>query len=1067
MKPLFVIITLACVPTVCDAQSQTAPPQPSAAAKNAEPPDHSSQDSVYEQFTMNVAFNEDGTYRQENFARIRIQSDGAVQQFGVLPFSYESANDRLESIQVRVRKPDGTIVVTPDSNIQDLASEVARAAPTYSDAREKQVPVKALGVGDVLEYHVVLLHTRAEAQGHFWYAYDFFKDRIVLDETLRISLPAHEYVKVSSPSLKPETREENGRIIYTWKSSCSKAPKPDEEAVEPPRRPRPAVQLTNFRNWEEVGQWYGALQQSRLEVTPAIRAKAAELTAGFSSNLEKQRAIYQFVSTKFRYISISFGEGHYQPHSAEETLANQYGDCKDKHTLFAALLKAAGIEAWAALIGAGIEFDQDMPSPAQFNHVITYLPQGGSIVWLDTTPEVAPYGLLVQPLLEHRALVIPTNGAPNVVATPAALPFPADETVSVRSKLASDGTLTGHFEIAARGDSELYLRSAFHRTAPAQWRELAQNIANAMGYGGTVRDLDVDNPANLGSPFRYSYNYERKTFSDWPNRRITPPIPPITLLSTEDKDKPKDSIFFGTPGRITYRASIQLPDGYSVEIPANINLQSDLADYRASYSVGQNTLSAERVLTIKASKLGVAQWDQYCKFAKGVAADEGQFIQLVHSDSGATGRVVRDVPEAAEFVRKAIQAMQSRDYNAARDALAQAERINPEQSSLWMSRAYLYGMQLQNDKALEALKKEIEYHPGTEASYQMLAALDRQLGQRDEALAALRQWVKIAPENVDAVSALAASLFEAKKYGEALDPLRAALKTDPENTRLNLDMVEALVRGGQKTDGLAALAKMREKTPDALTLNALAWCLADTNTEPTLARDLSDQAVSQYEVQMKQVTLQSLSREQLDLVDPLAATWDTLGWAYFQLGDLAKAEKYLNASWVLIENPAVADHLGQLYQRQGRKADAIRAYQLSLAVKSDMPETRDRLAKLGGAPDEDRPTLRRGAPAKPQISAKQELSDIRTAPLPDLKFKPGTAEFFLLFSPAGVDEVEFIHGDEQLRAAAGQLRTAHYNVPFPDQGPEKIARRGILSCSAVTTPACSLVLLLPANTTLN
>ena len=47
------------------------------------------------------------------------------------------------------------------------------------------------------------------------------------------------------------------------------------------------------------------------------------------------------------------------------------------------------------------------------------------------------------------------------------------------------------------------------------------------------------------------------------------------------------------------------------------------------------------------------------------------------------------------------------------------------------------------------------------------------------------------------------------------------------------------------------------------------------------------------------------------------------------------------------------------------------------------------------------------------------------------------------------------------------LRVAHYTMPFPDQGPEKIARRGILSRSAVTTPACSLVLLLPVNTTLN
>ena len=61
---------------------------------------------------------------------------------------------------------------------------------------------------------------------------------------------------------------------------------------------------------------------------------------------------------------------------------------------------------------------------------------------------------------------------------------------------------------------------------------------------------------------------------------------------------------------------------------------------------------------------------------------------------------------------------------------------------------------------------------------------------------------------------------------------------------------------------------------------------------------------------------------------------------------------------------------------------------------------------------------------------------MRTTPLPDLKLKSGTAEFFLLFTAAGVENVRFVSGDEPLKAAAAMLRTAHYNLPFPDAGPE-------------------------------
>ena len=44
-------------------------------------------------------------------------------------------------------------------------------------------------------------------------------------------------------------------------------------------------------------------------------------------------------------MGISLGIGRYQPHSAADVLGDDFGDCKDKHTLFAALLAAENITA--------------------------------------------------------------------------------------------------------------------------------------------------------------------------------------------------------------------------------------------------------------------------------------------------------------------------------------------------------------------------------------------------------------------------------------------------------------------------------------------------------------------------------------------------------------------------------------------------------------------------------------------------------------------------------------------------------------------------------------------------
>jgi hypothetical protein len=384
---------------------------------------------VIEKLETNVRFAASGTSEREQILRVRIESDAAVRQFGVLSFPFDNDGERVAVDYVRVRKADGSTVETPESNFQEAPSAVTSGAPMYSDLREKQIPVKALASGDTMEYRVRWIRTKPLVQNQFWYEHDFLEDGVVQEETLTISVPAAQYVKLSSPGAKPQIREENGQKTYSWKTAHLEAikpetkkpdtKKPNQAEKKSPAMPAHSVELTTFRNWEEVGRWYAQLAADKTAVTPAIQAKADALTKGLTTSAEKQRAIYDYVSTKFRYISVSLGAGRYQPHAADEVMSNLYGDCKDKHTLLATLLKAAGIEAWPVLIGAELPFDPDMPSPAQFNHVITVLPNEGNYVWLDSTPEIAPFGLLEPFLRDHQALVIPSTGPARVMTAPA------------------------------------------------------------------------------------------------------------------------------------------------------------------------------------------------------------------------------------------------------------------------------------------------------------------------------------------------------------------------------------------------------------------------------------------------------------------------------------------------------------------------------------------------------------------------------------------------------------------------------------------------------------------------
>lgn len=387
----------------------------------AQAPAAGAQAFVIEQSLTRVEFNNDGTGWRDLQAAIKVQDAAAVQQLAVLSFPYTQGEQTVSVAYVRVRQPDGTVVATPADNIRDLPADVTRLAPVYSDVMEKQVVVKGLDAGDTLEYEVRFNNIKPVVPGQFWFAYTFDSGDAVQDEELDISVPAGRPVAVDSPSLKPAVTDAAGRRNYQWQRAN---PAPVVDRDRDPMAPLPAatVELSTFPSWAAVGAWYDALQEPQLQLTPAIRAKAAALTRGLTGDDARIQAIYEFVAEHIHYVSLSFGIGHYQPHPAGDVLSNGYGDCKDKHTLLAALLRAAGYTAWPALVNVAQALDPAVPSPGQFNHVVTVVERGGAQEWLDATQGVAPTGWMLPTLRGQSALLVAGGAPAQLVTVPSAPP---------------------------------------------------------------------------------------------------------------------------------------------------------------------------------------------------------------------------------------------------------------------------------------------------------------------------------------------------------------------------------------------------------------------------------------------------------------------------------------------------------------------------------------------------------------------------------------------------------------------------------------------------------------------
>jgi tetratricopeptide (TPR) repeat protein len=827
--------------------------------------------------------------------------------------------------------------------------------------------------------------------------------------------------------------------------------------------PTPDVLISSFRTWDEVGRWYQSLQQEKITLSPEIKAKAEELTKGLADSDAKLRAIYNYVSLRYRYVGIAFGLGRYQPHSAAEILSNQFGDCKDKHTLLAALLSAVGIQAYAALINSRMAVDADVPSPGQFDHVVSVIAIGNTLFWMDTTSEVAPLGYLLVQLRGKPALVI----TPEKVAfqiTPSNPPFLSKEEFRISGKLSSDGTLQAHAQSIMRSDGEYAVRLAFRRVPQAQWKDLVQQISYGGGFAGTVSDIEASSPENTRQPFQWAYNYNRKDYGDWENHRILAALPPFGLAPLRDEEiSRKTPLWLGGPGEWEYESRIELPKEFQTELPTPLSLKESFAEFQGGSEVNNGVLVTKRHLVLKVREISPDQLKDYKAFQKAIWDDQFAYIPLKTAAdlassappkaSGVRGlppQAVNELPsstnsEAVQAESEARTAMQKMDTPSAIAALMHAIVLDPKFCRAWLELGAVYAGTGEHSSALNAFQQAVEADPKQVVPYKILAFAYAADGRRGEAISTWRKLQGVAPDDRDIAPNLGSLLMGEKRYKEAAALFESAAKAAPDNANLQSGLGIARIRGGDAESGMTSLHRAIELDASANMLNNVAYEMAEADTNLPEALSYSQRSVKEVEERSQKIDLENVHKDDLLLPLTIGAYWDTLGWIYYKMGNLALAESYLNSAWQVRQDGVVGDHLGQVYEKQQKLAAALQMYSLALEANPRLTETQERMRKLAKVP----------LPAH-RVSPGEELSRMRTIKLPRVIKDTANADFNVLVAPSGkVEKAAFFRGSELLRNAGESLTKATFKETFPPDSTAHLLRRGVFSCSSDS--GCSFV----------
>ncbi len=1066
---------------------------------------------VVEHLSTTYTFAADGTGSRHLTASTRIQSDAAAREYSVLTIPFAGDAEQVEVTSLRVIHPDGSVTVTPPADAQTMPQPVTREAPFYSDLKELQLPVRSLGPGDRLDYDVIIHILHPEAPGHFW-GQDSFVDRyVVLDQTTELRLPLSGYSKVWSPAHPPVITEQGSERVYTWKTRhLTSSVKADGTAADTteldPKGALPDIAWTNFHDWAEVGAWYSALSTGRSAPDDAIRAKVADLTAGKPTLEARQHAVYDFVATDIRYIGVAFGVGRFQPHTASEILRNQYGDCKDKHTLLASMLSVLGTPPDAVLIGAGVRFNPDVPSPSAFNHLITVLPAsptaasgpapGKDAVWLDATAEVAPWGMLMAVIRDHEALVVPPepsaasqppfasqspaiSQAAAIARTPSNPPFTPFGTFTVKGTLDTSGTAHAHVDWTERGDGEVVLRALLRQIPPAKWPDLAQGLSRQLGFAGTTSHVDATRPELTTVPARFSYDYEREKLGDWDSLRIVPLVPVVFIPDLDEKKPPKYPLQLGEPHVETVHTELKLPAGWKADLPAAVHEHTAFVALDKTYILKDGTLTVDRKLEILRKEVPVSDWRTYKKWFDATLKEGEPFVQL-HTANGSTTQATiateglktrtgglktrsegsqTGSPDAApasgstpsDSMLEAKRDIAMHRFDLAQPLLDKLRAANPQQPELWATFGFMAYQQSHFAEAIDDYNKELAASPDADWVYIALADAQISLGRRDDARATLRRALTRKPESLQLTTRLATLQSEDSDARGAVTTLEAAItrlgETKPDDA-LRIQLAAAQLASGDP-QGKATLLSLLHQSSDPNTLNDAAYTLSFANQDFAQAESGARRALDLLADQTSTQTLTSITPAQASLAMLTVATWDTLGTLLMQGGKLDEAEPYLRSAWRLQPAAETGLHLGEFEQQRGHKQAALDLYELA-ADKEHTDLLRSQ--HLSPALHQDLAARRdalRAAGLKPSFeNVSVALAELRILPAGKTASKQGSADFLLLVQNGKIVESRLApnHPQTGIPEASQLIASTDISSWTPAASPARLLLAASLAC---------------------
>ncbi|CAN5734069.1 hypothetical protein BH20ACI4_BH20ACI4_07750 [soil metagenome] len=543
----------------------------------------------------------------KHYLRVKIFTERGREKYSKIDIPFLKGV-KIKNIMARVIKADGSIVELTKNDV--FEREIVKTDKVKVKAKSFAVPNIETGV--IVEYRYQEVYPRTSANNM----------RMTFQHDIPIQNISYYFKPYESARYLTFNMDDNKFIKDKggfYRATMENVPAIKEEPNMPPEdevRSWLVLYYTDYKDgnssdfWSRAGGYIARTWEIKDTLKPGkdLKAAAAQIAAGATTDEEKMAKIFDFCKTKIKNITYDTTltdeqKEEIKPNkSTNDTYKKLQGSTTDINELFASLATALGFEARLAFSG---DRSQKFFNPSQahvsFIHFSSIAVKvGGRWKYYDPGSPFVPYGMLAWKEEDTSVLLLGykdyiTTTTPN---------SGVDKSVAKRTgkfKLLEDGTLEGTVKIEYTGQLDYeYKLSNYENSVNKREEDLKEELKKQISTA-EISNISIENVTDIEKPFTYQYKVRVPNYAQKTGKRIF--LQPgffeygkSPLFSTAER---KYGIYFHYPWSEQDTIEIQLPAGFDLdnaEKPAPIADNQRIGSHEVDIKINKeaNTLTYSR-----------------------------------------------------------------------------------------------------------------------------------------------------------------------------------------------------------------------------------------------------------------------------------------------------------------------------------------------------------------------------------------------------------------------------------------------------------------------------------------